>query len=200
MRLDMISRRRFLKTAGAAALAVAAAGVLAGCDGNSSNGGSGNVTPTPVPGATEDVNIMFFDDDTSEVIGTGVLHNVLKTADHVSTDDIPEDQFPEGYHVAKSKDVEIRIKDNEKWIYVFVVDYTTTPLTKEVEVSLKDVTSFTAPVDMKVTVKIAKDATEITPKQITLPDGYVFYPNMYNLDQVYTLDDLKTMVFMVVKA
>ena len=33
MRLDMISRRRFLKSAGVAALAVAAAGVLAGCDG-----------------------------------------------------------------------------------------------------------------------------------------------------------------------
>ena len=80
MRLDMISRRRFLKSAGVAALAVAAAGVLAGCDGGS-NSGSGNVTPAPVPGATEDVNIIFFDDETSEIIGEGILKNVLKTAD-----------------------------------------------------------------------------------------------------------------------
>ena len=51
MRLDMISRRRFLKSAGVAALAVAAAGVLAGCDGNSSSKVPDTEVPD-VPGTT----------------------------------------------------------------------------------------------------------------------------------------------------
>lgn len=208
MRLDMISRRRFLKSAGVAALAVAAAGVLAGCDGNSgsSNGGSGNVTPAPVPGATEDVTIIFFDEnDLDEYtqqpkqIGTATLKNVLKTADHVNTNDIPEELFPACYHVEKAVDLEIRNKDGKKYIYVFVTNQTPITSKKEVEVALKDMTNPTAPVDMKVKVEIAKDATEITPREITLPDGYAFYLNMYEMDQPYTLDQLKTMVFVVVK-
>ena len=50
MRLDMISRRRFLKSAGVAALAVAAAGVLAGCDGGDS---SSKVPGTDTPNVPE---------------------------------------------------------------------------------------------------------------------------------------------------
>ena len=186
MRLDMISRRRFLKSAGAAVLAVAAAGVLAGCDGNSSNGGSGNVTPAPVPGATEDVNILFFDDDTSEVIGEGILKNVLKTADHVNTNDIPEDQFPEGYHVAEPKDLEIRIKDDKKYIYVFVTDVTYTDITKTVDITLRDMSNNGAII--KTTAVINKDATTVMPKEIKLPDGYEFYPNAYDMDTGYQLN------------
>ena len=169
MRLDMISRRRFLKSAGVAALAVAAAGVLAGCDGGS-NSGSGNVTPAPVPGATEDVNIIFFDDETSEIIGEGILKNVLKTADHVNTNDIPEDQFPEGYHVAKPKDLEIRIKDDKKYIYVFVTDVTYTDISKKVEITLRDMSNYGAVI--KTTATVNKDATTVMPKEIELPEGY----------------------------
>ena len=64
MRLAMISRRRFLKSAGVAALAVAAAGVLAGCDGGDS---SSKVPGTEVPdvsGTTsKSVKIIFADVD-----------------------------------------------------------------------------------------------------------------------------------------
>ena len=48
--MSNISRRKFLKGAGVAALAVAAAGVLAGC--------SGNDAPA-VPGVTKKVTVIF---------------------------------------------------------------------------------------------------------------------------------------------
>ena len=62
MRLDMISRRRFLKSAGAAALAVAAAGVLAGCDGgDSSSKVPGTDTPNVPEVTSKQVKIIFAD-------------------------------------------------------------------------------------------------------------------------------------------
>lgn len=203
MRLKTISRRTFLKSAGIAALAVTAAGVLTGCSSSSSskgNGGSGNVTPAPVPGATEDVNIIFFDDgnldeitNQPKVIGEGVLHNVLKTATFVNTNDIPEDQFPEGYHVAEPKDLEIRIKDDKKYIFVFVVDYTVTPTTKEVEVNLMCLS------DGKiepVTATIPADATTLKITDFTLPAGHEFYPGArYDANTEYALN----MHFMIQK-
>lgn len=48
--MSNISRRKFLKGAGVAALAVAAAGVLTGC--------SGNDAPA-VPGVTKKVTVIF---------------------------------------------------------------------------------------------------------------------------------------------
>ena len=53
--MSNISRRKFLKGAGVAALAIAAAGVLAGC--------SGNDVPS-IPDVTpKDVNVIFVDRD-----------------------------------------------------------------------------------------------------------------------------------------
>ena len=158
------------------------------------NQNSGNVTPTPVPGATEDVNIVFFDDETSDIIGEGILKNVLKTADHVNTNDIPEDQFPEGYHVAKPKDLEIRIKDDKKYIYVFVTDVTYTDISKKVEITLHDMSNYGAVI--KTTATINKDATTVMPKEIELPEGYEFYPESnYKMDEGYSLN----MEFMIQK-
>ena len=52
--MSNISRRKFLKGAGVAALAVAAAGVLAGCSGND----------VPIPGVTvKDITVNFVDYD-----------------------------------------------------------------------------------------------------------------------------------------
>ena len=70
MRLDMISRRRFLKSAGVAALAVAAAGVLAGCDGGDSSSKVPGTEVPDVPGTTsKSVKIIFADVDNG---GAGV--------------------------------------------------------------------------------------------------------------------------------
>ena len=120
--------------------------------------------------------------------------NVLKTADHVNTNDIPEDQFPEGYHVAKPKDLEIRIKDDKKYIYVFVTDVTYTDISKKVEITLRDMSNYGAVI--KTTATINKDATTVMPKEIELPEGYEFYPESnYKMDEGYSLN----MEFMVQK-
>ena len=73
MRLDMISRRRFLKSAGVAALAVAAAGVLAGCDGGDSSSKVPGTEVPDVPGTTsKQVKIIFADVDNGGAgIGNG---------------------------------------------------------------------------------------------------------------------------------
>jgi len=86
MRLDKISRRRFLKGAGAAALAVAAAGMLAGCDSNS----------VVEAVTTEDIEVIL-----RETADDGVYDNItgvtvkLKKGDKLSTADI-EKLFPDG--------------------------------------------------------------------------------------------------------
>ena len=86
MKLDNISRRRCLKGAGAAALAVAAAGVLAGCDGNS----------VIEAVTTEDIQVILREtDDTGSYDSiTGVTVKVKK-GDKLSTADI-EKLFPDG--------------------------------------------------------------------------------------------------------
>lgn len=91
MRLDKISRRRFLKGAGAAALAVAAAGMLAGCDGNSNNGN---------PILSKEVTVTFIlDDDKTTPIGDPVKVTVGKDAKTVPANKLP---IPEGYVLAMS--------------------------------------------------------------------------------------------------
>lgn len=85
MRLDMISRRRFLKSAGVAALAVAAAGVLAGCDGGDSSSKVPGTEVPDVPGTTsKSVKIIFADVDNGGAgVGNGgddYEHPVLKDA------------------------------------------------------------------------------------------------------------------------
>ena len=111
MRLDMISRRRFLKSAGAAALAVAAAGVLAGCDGNSSSKVPDTEVPD-VPGTTsKKVKIIFADVDNGGAgVGNGgdyYEHPVLKDATVVDPKSIPADKIPQGYELADTTPVEI---------------------------------------------------------------------------------------------
>ena len=65
--MSNISRRQFLKGAGVATLAVAAAGVLAGC---------GNVPGTDVPDVPEvtsvDLRVNFVDDQSGEGVGDSV--------------------------------------------------------------------------------------------------------------------------------
>ena len=101
MRLDMISRRRFLKSAGVAALAVAAAGVLAGCDGGDSSSKVPGTEVPDVPGTTsKSVKIIFADVDNGGAgVGNGgddYEHPVLKDATVVDPKSIPADKFPQG--------------------------------------------------------------------------------------------------------
>ena len=105
--MSNISRRKFLKGAGVAALAVAAAGVLAGC--------SGNDVPS-IPGVTaKDVTVKFVDRNGKEV-GTTVVKNVKLTETKMNSNDV---QAPEGYVVGIVGDQPI---DWEKQTVTFTVD------------------------------------------------------------------------------
>ena len=105
--MSNISRRKFLKGAGVAALAVAAAGVLAGC--------SGNDVPS-MPGVTaKDVTVIFVDRD-GKKIDTTVVKNVKLTETKMNSNDV---KAPDGYVVGIVGDQFI---DWEKQTVTFTVD------------------------------------------------------------------------------
>ena len=97
--MSNISRRQFLKSAGVAALAVAA---LTGCKKLPD-------TDIPdVPGVTsETIDLFFMNTDTSVAMSNTTL-SVLKGAKTVKLSDIPTDLFPKGYGPVKNDDLEIR--------------------------------------------------------------------------------------------
>ena len=170
--MSNISRRQFLKGAGVATLAVAAAGVLAGC--------SGPDVPD-VPGVTtRPVTVIFMKDEgngVTNVVGETAKIDVLKTEDSVKVADIDKKLLPEDYHLENEKAVvEIR-KDASKgeYIIVFVTDVTYTPATKEVDIKVA-ITNPKAGEAVMTTVKanVKKDATTISAAEITLPDGFTW--------------------------
>jgi hypothetical protein len=105
--MSNISRRQFLKGAGVAALAVAAAGVLAGC--------SKDDVPV-IPGVTaKDVTVKFVDRNGKEV-GSTVVKNVKVTERHMNSSAV---KAPEGYVIASVGDMDI---DWAKQTVTFTVD------------------------------------------------------------------------------
>ena len=190
--MSNISRRKFLKGAGVAALAVAAAGVLAGCSGN-------DVPDVPdVPGVTtRPVTVIFMKDEgngVTNVVGETAKIDVLKTENSVKVADIDKKLLPEGFHLENEKAVvEIR-KDASKgeYIIVFVTDVTYTPATKEVDIKVA-ITNPKAGEAVMTTVKanVKKDATTISAAEITLPDGFTWAEGT-EMDRQY---DIATYVF-----
>ena len=86
--MSNISRRKFLKGAGVAALAVAAAGVLAGC--------SGNDVPS-IPGVTaKDITVNFVDYD-GKLIGSDLKKNVPVDQYNMNSSEVTA---PKGYVLA----------------------------------------------------------------------------------------------------
>lgn len=86
--MSNISRRQFLKGAGVAALAVAAAGVLAGC--------SKDDVPV-IPGVTaKDITVKFVDRN-DKVVDTTVVKDVKLTQKIMNSNDV---KAPEGYVIA----------------------------------------------------------------------------------------------------
>lgn len=170
--MSNISRRQFLKGAGVATLAVAAAGVLAGC--------SKEDVPVIPEVTTRPVMVIFMADkgnDETVVVGETAKIDVLKTEDSVKVADIDKKLLPEDYHLENEKAVvEIR-KDASKgeYIIVFVTDVTYTPATKEVDIKVA-ITNPKAGEAVMTTVKanVKKDATTISAAEITLPDGFTW--------------------------
>ena len=105
--MSNISRRQFLKSAGVAALAVAAAGMMAGC--------SKDDVPV-IPGVTaKDVTVKFVDRDGKEV-GSIVVENVKLTETKMNSNDV---KAPEGYVIGIVGDMDI---DWTKQTVTFTVD------------------------------------------------------------------------------
>ena len=186
--MSNISRRQFLKGAGVATLAVAAAGVLAGC--------SKEDVPVIPEVTTRPVRVIFMaDKGNGETVVVGETKiDVLKTEDSVKVADIDKKLLPEGYHLENEKAVvEIR-KDASKGehIIVFVTDVTYTPATKEVDIKVA-ITNPKAGEAVMTTVKanVKKDATTISAAEITLPDGFTWAEGT-EMDRQY---DIATYVF-----
>ena len=187
--MSNISRRQFLKGAGVATLAVAAAGVLAGC--------SKEDVPVIPEVTTRPVMVIFMADKgngETVVVSETAKIDVLKTEDSVKVADIDKKLLPEGYHLENEKAVvEIR-KDASKGehIIVFVTDVTYTPATKEVDIKVA-ITNPKAGEAVMTTVKanVKKDATTISAAEITLPDGFTWAEGT-EMDRQY---DIATYVF-----
>lgn len=173
MRLDMISRRRFLKSAGAAALAVAAAGVLAGCDGNSSSKVPDTEVPD-VPGTTsKKVKIIFADVDNG---GDYYEHSVLKDATVVDPKSIPADKIPQGYELADTTPV--NIIDNGNTLLAIVKVKKTVDTSINVRVTLQLINGTAADNQRELVVKMPGDAAYISTDDITLPEDLIWAPGM----------------------
>ena len=163
--MSNISRRKFLKGAGVAALAVAAAGVLAGC--------SGNDVPA-VPGVTtRPVTVIFMKDEgdgKTNVVGETAKIDVLKTENSVKVADIDKKLLPEDYHLENENAVvEIRKDDSKgEYIIVFVTDVTMTPTKKTIDVKLLELPNNF----IEAKAEVAVDATGVSAADIQLPDGY----------------------------
>ena len=181
MRLDMISRRRFLKSAGAAALAVAAAGVLAGCDGgDSSSKVPGTDTPNVPEVTSKQVKIIFADVDNGGAgIGNGgdyYEHPVLKDATVVDPKSIPADKIPQGYELADTTPVEII--DNGNTLLAIVKVKKTVDTSINVRVTLQLINATAADNQRVLVVKMPGDAAYISTDDITLPEDLIWAPGM----------------------
>lgn len=163
--MSNISRRQFLKGAGVATLAVAAAGVLTGC--------SGNDAPA-VPGVTtRPVTVIFMKDEgngVTNVVGETAKIDVLKTENSVKVADIDKKLLPEDYHLENENAVvEIRKDDSKgEYIIVFVTDVTMTPTKKTIDVKLLELPNNF----IEAKAEVAVDATGVSAADIQLPDGY----------------------------
>ena len=165
-----ISRRQFLKSAGVAALAVAA---LTGCKKLPD-------TDIPdVPGVTSvDLRVLFVDEKGNPVGNsvTGVYETtVLKDAKKYDPKLIPADKLPKGYELISEDEVDITNNGNMNIALVPVKQH------KEVVTSTKYVKVTFQNCDTGEQIvkqfKVAEDAKQITVADITVPEGWVLDKN-----------------------
>ena len=189
--MSNISRRQFLKGAGVATLAVAAAGVLAGC--------SGPDVPD-VPGVTtRPVTVIFMKDEgngVTNVVGETAKIDVLKTENSVKVADIDKKLLPEDYHLENENAVvEIRKDDSKgEYIIVFVTDVTMTPTKKTIDVKLLELPNNF----IEAKAEVAVDATGVSAADIQLPDGYKLSTDYGTTEELLKVRPFGT-VFIVTK-
>lgn len=164
--MSNISRRKFLKGAGVAALAVAAAGVLTGC--------SGNDAPA-VPGVTKKVTVIFMcNGATAGKDGSVVVNEDAKT---VLVSQIKAEQIPQGYTVESTGELKIQEIGGKECVLVTLKKIATT---KPVTVAFYDTVN-KAMLSTTMTINVASDAEFVykTDLKESLP-GYEIIDNGKN--------------------
>ena len=111
--MSNISRRKFLKGAGAVALAVAATGVLAGCS-------KDDIPDTPdkpvIPEVTKEVKVIFMCNGATAGNDGSVV--VKKDAKTVPVSLIKAEQIPQGYTVESTGELKIKEIDGKECVLV----------------------------------------------------------------------------------
>lgn len=168
--MSNISRRQFLKSAGVAALAVAA---LTGCK---------KIPDTDIPDVPEvtsvDLRVLFVDEK-GKPVGNDVTGHydttVLKDAKRYDPKLIPAEKLPKGYELVSEDEVDITNNGNMNIALVPVKQH------KEVVTSTKYVKVTFQNCDTGKQIvkqfKVAEDAKQITVADITVPEGWVLDKN-----------------------
>lgn len=147
-----ISRRNFLKCAGAATLAVAASGVLTSCG-------------KPEDIVMQDVTVYFVYQTVRQ--NTTATVSVPKNADVLSTALIKPEQLPEGFKIAKQGEVPITVVDGVATAEVEIVVGTPT---KVVEVRFFEEDGSQLP--ETTTVEVEATAQVVNVADIKIPEKY----------------------------
>ena len=164
--MSNISRRKFLKGAGVAALAVAAAGVLTGC----SNGDA-----PVIPEVTKEVKVIFIcNGATAGKDGSVVVDEDAKT---VLVSQIKAEQIPQGYTVESTGELKIQEIGGKECVLVTLKKIATT---KPVTVAFYDTVN-KAMLSTTMTINVASDAEFVykTDLKESLP-GYEIIDNGKN--------------------
>ena len=164
-----ISRRQFLKGAGAAALAVAATGVLAGCS-------KDDIPDTPViPEVTKEVKVIFMCNGATAGKDGSVV--VKKDAKTVPVSLIKAEQIPQGYIVESTGELKIQEIGGKECVLVTLKKIATS---KKVTVAFYDTVN-KALLSTTMTITVASDAEFVykTDLKETLP-GYEIIDNGKN--------------------
>ena len=147
-----ISRRNFLKCAGAATLAVAASGVLTSCG-------------KPEDIVMQDVTVYFVYQTVRQ--NTTATVSVPKNADVLSTALIKPEQLPEGFKIAKQGEVPITVVDG---VATAEVEIAVGTPTKVVEVRFFEEDGSQLP--ETTTVEVEATAQVVNVADINIPEKY----------------------------
>lgn len=154
---NKISRRSFMKGAGTAALAVAAAGVLAGCSNDS------------VIESVEKKEIrVVFALSNGQTVGEYKTMKVAKDANGIDASQIDKAIIPAGYSVVSTGNLKIENVAGKDTVTVIVKQ---DPTTKEITVKFYDMDKKTFLTET-ATIQVDIDATAVDTENVTPPTGY----------------------------
>ena len=170
--MSNISRRQFLKSAGVATLAVAAAGMMAGCS-------KDDIPDTPdkpvIPEVTKEVKVIFMCNGVTAGNDGSVV--VKKDAKTVPVSMIKAEQIPQGYTVESTGELKIKEIDGKECVLVTLKKIATS---KNVTVAFYDTVN-NAMLSTTMTIAVASDAEFVykTDLKEALP-GYEIIDNGKN--------------------